>query len=59
MDIEELHDKISKLSLADLCLLCGNALKNDMEKKKIDLLLHYLEIALTKERYLTKLGINK
>jgi hypothetical protein len=55
--VEVLHDKISKLPLADLCLLCGNAIKSEMDKAKIDMLLTYLEIALTKERYLNKLGI--
>lgn len=56
-DVEKLHEKISNLPLADLCILCGNAIKSNMDQKKIDLLLHYLEIALQKERYLTNLGI--
>lgn len=56
-DIEKLHEKISNLSLGDLCILCGSAINSNMDQKKIDLLLHYLEIALHKELYIKKLGI--
>ena len=52
-----MHEKISNMSLADLCLLCGSAIKRGMDEKKIELLLYYLEIAVQKERYLKKLGI--
>lgn len=54
-DIEKLHEKISKMSLADLCLLVHNAIKADMEDKKIEMLLTYLEIAIGKEKYLKRL----
>lgn len=56
-DVEKMHEKISNMSLADLCLLCGSAIKRGMDEKKIELLLYYLEIAVQKERYLKKLGI--
>lgn len=58
-DVEKLHEKISSMSLGDLCLLCGNAINIGMEKSKVEMLLQYLEIALTKELYLKRLGLDR
>ena len=52
-----MHEKISKLSLGDLCLLVGNAINEKMDDKKIEILLIYLETAIIKEKYLRNLGM--
>lgn len=56
-NVNELHEKISKLSLGDLCLLVGNAINEKMDDKKIEILLIYLETAIIKEKYLRNLGM--
>ena len=57
VDVEKLHDKISNMALGDLCLLCGQAINNKFDERKIEMLITYLEIAITKEKYLKRLGI--
>lgn len=46
--VVKLHEEISSMSLGDLCLLAGQAINMGMERKKVDIILSYLEVALIK-----------
>jgi hypothetical protein len=46
-NVERIHKQISELSFGDLLLLAGNAVNMPMDEERIDLILKYVEIALT------------
>lgn len=48
--VERLHKQMSELSLGDLLLLAGQAVNLPMDDQRIDLILKYVEIALTKRK---------
>lgn len=47
-NVEELNKQMLGLSLGDLLLLAGQAVNLPLEEKRVDLILKYVEIALTK-----------
>ena len=57
-DVEKLHNEIINLSLGDLLLLAGQAANLPMRDDRLDVILRYVEIALTK-RKLERRGVYK
>jgi hypothetical protein len=50
-NVEKLIKQIESLGLADLCILVGNALHSKLERKRLEILLKYLETAVGRELY--------
>lgn len=50
--VEKLHKQMSEMSLGDLLLLAGQAVNLPMDEQRTDLILKYVEIALTKRKLL-------
>lgn len=48
--VEKLHEQMISLSLGDLLLVAGQAVNLPMSDDRIDLILKYVEVALTKRK---------
>lgn len=64
-DIEKLHKDMSEMSLGDLLILAGTAVNMKLDKKRLDIIFHYVERGLMKrklkdlptaEEYFSKVG---
>ena len=56
-NIEDLHKQMTALSLGDLLLLAGQAANLPMDDKRLDLILKYVEIALSQRKVAQYRGI--
>lgn len=54
---DKLFDKLHKMPIGDLLILCGEAVNMKMDKKKLDAILLLLETRLQKKRMCDQLGI--
>lgn len=50
IDVQKLHEQLINMSLGDLLLLAGQAANLPVGKEKLDIILRYVEIALTKRK---------
>ncbi len=50
MDIERLYKTMSEMSLGDILIVAGQAVNMKMDKKRVDLILRYVNIALSKRK---------
>lgn len=55
---DEVFNKIMNLPMPELLKLCASALEEKMEAKRLDTLLMILEMRLSKQRMLNKLGVS-
>lgn len=56
-EVDKLVDKLTKLPLKDLLVLCATAIDVKMEKQRLNSLLLYLETRLRKKRLADQLGL--
>lgn len=42
-NIEKLHNQIKEMSLGDLMIVIGSSINMKMEKKRVEIMMHYLE----------------
>lgn len=54
---DELFEKIIKLPLKDLLILCGNSLDSDIGEERISVLFKILEMRLQKRRIAKHIGL--
>lgn len=54
---DQIFEKVMKLSLNDLLILCSTAIETEMDKKRFDFLLLVLETRLKKRRVMDQMGI--
>ena len=57
-ETQSLFDKLEKMPLQELLKLCALAIDENMEEKRLDMLMLLAESRLTKYRTLRRLGLN-
>lgn len=56
-NVDELFNKINKMSISELMILCSNMIDSEVDKKIIDGVLHILEVRLQTKRVSKSLGL--
>lgn len=56
--VEEISEKIKKMSLSDLLRMTASAIDSKMDEKRLDFIIVHLEMALQKRKLIKQFGLN-
>lgn len=56
--VEEISEKIKKMSLSDLLKMTATAIDTGMDEKRLDFIIVHLEMALQKRKLIKQFGLN-